>query len=118
MRLATATASSALPASAPSGTRMPATERTRLESHSGCAPLPSFGMPANGADFGATRERASERPYEVYSVIARSMRSDEREKTAGLSLIACMISGASCQVSPSATMTLGFGDTWQLAPDI
>ena len=39
------------------------------------------------------------------------MRSDERENTAGLSLTAATISGASCQVSPSATMTLGLGES-------
>src|SRR5262249_54536661 len=36
------------------------------------------------------------------------MRSDEREYTAGLSLTACMMSGGSGQVSPRATITLGF----------
>ena len=43
--------------------------------------------------------------------MARSMRSDERENTAGPSLIACSVSGGSCQVSPSATMTLGLGES-------
>src|SRR5262249_39781332 len=53
-------------------------------------------------------ERAS---IPCIEVIARSMRSDEREYTAGLSLTACMMSGGSGQVSPSATITLGFGES-------
>ena len=39
------------------------------------------------------------------------MRSDERENTAGLSATACTMSGVSCQVSPSATITLGLGES-------
>jgi len=38
------------------------------------------------------------------------MRSDERENTAGLSLTAASTSSPSCQVSPKATITLGFGE--------
>src|SRR4051812_8889933 len=42
--------------------------------------------------------------------MARIMRSDDRENTAGLSRTASMTSGPSGQVSPSATITLGLVD--------
>src|ERR1700756_3542261 len=42
--------------------------------------------------------------------MARSMRSDERENTAGGFFTAASTSSASGQVSPSATITLGLGE--------